>query len=1186
MSHSSLQSIYRQINKTLVVLSLVFVLFIVFLYTAFHFNSYQNTNKKGGELSQLTQQVSYQQVLIQTSRLLEKLINAEQASHFQSDHQQLMKQWNSLNSLLNENSLQFDSWLLENKKKQEIIVRISSNSEQNIQLLATSIEDIRLILVTLEKSITKKSRQRQQMYQLVLQGGTNDSVTINRAKSHVKFSAELEDLQLLQQEFTALELALSTLNVTTPSDQFELITQQVTKIFVLYEFLLSEGNSASIISDINEQVESLKLLLINEQRVIAKWRGHLRLINLYRETLLNQYQMLEDIILHEALDKNIYASAEKVATKNWLSSFNKKLSLREQLVAFWLVVCLFICLFIYLLMKLSKIFKLHHINNIAILSDSNLQADSIETQHLASLVVDSANEKLKPSDEGELLKNYQQQVDILSKVSQAAYWQLPYSSLTKAQQQALPVKGTSQKYSWRAYFTKQGVRDLIAKARLAKKDNCRQQLTIKMANEQDVVITLYCGNGQWYGTLADAKQSGKLERNIHDLEIELIQQNKDSKTAEQHRNNKLNEMLIQIMLQSQNDSISSACSSAEMYRQLTCILGWLRQKQLVSHLQIRAKTLSLSNVYLVDEIHAAIVNAASDAQYQKNKILLNCDLQLMSEAKLDARLFQRLVLVVCRILLQDQTHAHLQFSVQVVDKNAGQQIIKISASVNSATKLTRLPEHLSQLLFKNIEQSPSRDVNDITDYFHALLQCQHGSNLDCQMTEQGYFMSFELPLAIVNQQIKNITTVNFNKSSMLLISKDEGLKITLGQYIKNADGLLQTSASCDYFIDDLTLDLLKRRPIKLVILSSDCYDSDFNKVTEHINSLPQEFQPKLMVMQGSYRIPLQQQGLYTFGNYPLSQGQFLTEVSRILSDNKETNILLEAQQCQSYQYSTTQVEVLFAVKSPEKHQPLLRVLHWLGLQVQVVSQAQAMKKHWQTGRYLVLLNEFSQTPFITMTTGAFVQRGVFSFSAINKEHLSEQQLLLSKMWQVGTLPEDINLAKLTTLLSPWLNKSSTLEATALLQAKQKSKINDAIEHSIVNAKSSEPSTLVKEKMASIVKDKKLAAIDKNQAFNMEIYTKHQGTSELAIYMLDEYLEGNDESLIDLTKAIKQQDKITALKSLLILTQNARILAADNLIALCLQLEKAINEADDIKINDMLLVTKKELTKIKKHANSF
>ena len=48
-----------------------------------------------------------------------------------------------------------------------------------------------------------------------------------------------------------------------------------------------------------------------------------------------------------------------------------------------------------------------------------------------------------------------------------------------------------------------------------------------------------------------------------------------------------------------------------------------------------------------------------------------------------------------------------------------------------------------------------------------------------------------------------------------------------------------------------------------------------------------------------------------------------------------------------------------------------------------------MKKHWQTGRYLILLNEFSQTPFVTMATGALVPRGVFDFIDINKNVLSE-----------------------------------------------------------------------------------------------------------------------------------------------------------------------------------------------------
>jgi len=1173
MSHSSLPSVFRQINKYLALLSLIFVLFILFVFTAFSLNEYQNINKNGGQLTQLKQQIKYQQVLIQTSKLLEKIITDEQATNFQSDHQKLMQQWQSLNNILTENSPQFDSWLVENKKSQDVISRIASNSEQNIQLLEQTREHTRLILVTLEKSITKKSRQQQQIYQLVVQGGANDSVTINRAKSHVKVSAELENLKLLKQEFGSLVIHLSKLNVKMSSDEFEKASQQVTKIFALYKFLMSEAHSASPLFEINKQVESLKLLLLTEQRVIAKWRGHLRLSNSYRKTLINQHRLLVGISQSEALDEHVYASIKKTGDNDFLSSISKKLSLKEQLIIFWLFVCAFIFLFIYLIIRLSQVFKSH-------------QNNSVEEQNLASLMVDSDKESYSQINEGEGLTNYQQQIDAISQMSQVAYWQLPNVSLTNAQQQVLSVSDAKQKYSWRAFFTRQGVIELIAKARLVKKDNCPQQLTIKTYNDRSVVITLYYANHQWYGTLEDAKHSGKLERKLHDLEIELIQQNKDSQKAENNRNKTLNEMLIQVMLQSQDDSSHLASSSTEAYRQLTCILDWLRQNQLVSHLQISAKALSLTDVFIVDEIHAAILNAANESQHSKNQILLHCDLELMAEVQLDARLFQRLILAVCRMLLQEQFHAHLQFIVQVVDKNAGQQVIKISAEVNLAEKLTSLPRNLSLLMANNIEETSSSDVSDISNYFQALLRCQHGNNLNCQMTEQGYSMSFELPLAVVKQQKNKLNTVNLKKANILIISKNQGLKFTLDKYIKNADGILQTSMSSDYFIDDLTLDLLKRRPIKLVILASDCYEFDFNKLTDHINSLPHEFQPKLMVMQGSYQVPLHHQGLYSFGSYPLSQGQFLTEIDLILKSNNKTNLLLDAQQCQPYQYSPSQIEVLFAVKSPEQHQPLLRVLHWLGLQVQVVSQAQAMKKHWQTGRYLVLLNEFSQTPFITMTTGASVQRGVFSFSAINTEHLSGKQLALSKTWQVDTLPTDINLAKLTALLSPWLKSDSELETTALAKGKQNIQVNVATKESVVNTKSIESSNLVKEKMASVVKDKKLAAIDNTQAFNMALYTKHQGTSELAIYMLDEYIESNDESLIELAAAIKAQDQATASQALLVLMQNARILAADDLIALCLQLEKAINENNAIKVSDILTVTKKELSKIKKYANSF
>jgi hypothetical protein len=52
-------------------------------------------------------------------------------------------------------------------------------------------------------------------------------------------------------------------------------------------------------------------------------------------------------------------------------------------------------------------------------------------------------------------------------------------------------------------------------------------------------------------------------------------------------------------------------------------------------------------------------------------------------------------------------------------------------------------------------------------------------------------------------------------------------------------------------------------------------------------------------------------------------------------------------------------------------------------------------------------------------------------------------------------------------------------------------------------------------------------------------------------MLDEYIKNNDQSFKMLYHGIKVKNKYAAEQALKVLMQNAQILSADNLIALCL-----------------------------------
>ena len=1191
MSHSSLQSVSRQINTLLVGLVFIFVSFILFILNAYQFHRSQSESHNAIEAVQLKQQIKYQTTLIQTRALLNKIVTDSSAGDIKKDNQQLIKQWQLLNGMLQNKSPLFTAWLIENKNNQTLTNRTAQSSQHNLQLLRLGLAQCKAIIATLEENIINVSRQRQQLYQLIMQGTTNDSVTITRAKTHTKSSLMLDNLFAIKQSFEKLALDFSALTTKTSLDNFEKINIQADQTFSLFNALSDNNNTLLLNRELSEQVKSLHLLLFTEQRAIAKWRGHLRLISDYRNVFIRQLNALNDLIIDEDLTKLNFAVDQVTESKNYLHLLNQHIFKGENQPGFWGAMVGFLLLFFWLVTRISKKLNPQKLNpqklsakqsnDLALKASDDLALSSTDSESLTTEIASIADSKIGETNPL-IVQEYQQQICAFSQLNGIAYWQLPMQDLSPALKQVFDsFEAVDKKYSWRAYFTQGSCRKLLAAARLVKSQGLMQQLTVELATKQTVTVYINYEDTLWYGTVADAKQHNKLKRNIQDLEFELIEQNKASQKAEYERNSSLNDMIIQAMLQSQNTLITTQASdsSVQVYRQLTRMLDWIRQQQVIAQLQLSAKTLSLSDVTLVDEIHAAIINAKCEAQFQKNQILLRCDAQLISKAKLDARLFQRLILAACRLSLHGQQNSKLLFSMDVIDKNAGQQVIKVSIAVHTSKPLAALPEYLALIVTESEDTKALIKNVDIIEYFKTLLQSQHGSNLNCQLIEQGYLVSFELPLAIVDKAIYAQPAVDFKKANVALITQEQGVNDVLQGYISNADGILQTSTSVAEFIEHCTSEKLKSTPLKLVILASDCLVDNIEKLTNFIDSLALPIKPKLLVMQKSYQVPLDVQGLYSHGDYPLSQEDFLTGVANLLAANDNSNLLLNAEQCLPYQFASTQIEVLLAVTSPQDHQLLLRVLHWFGLQVRVVSQVQAMKKHWQTGRYLVLINEFEQAPATISSSENATPRGFFS--------LSEHVQLSSGEQPYQKLPSPLNLAELTKVLSPWLIPVAHKELTVdnHTQVSSKPSVAANADKKIINHKVKIEAVEAVEENKKRVSDVEQVQQTQQTSFDMEQYIKHQGTSELAIFMLDEYLESNDESFDGLSAAIKEKDNAAALHALKELTQNANILAANNLLTLCHQIKLEIVNEDIDKIKALLMGIKRELCAIEKYANS-
>ena len=378
----------RQISGHLVIMTFIFVLLLSFVFSVAYIKEEQLNQQNAEQSSQLKQQISYQQALIKTSTLLEKTLSDNQTSSFQQDNQKLMTQWSILNGMLASNSLQFTLWLADNQKSQDIITRIVSRSEDNRQLLIQTVEQLKKTNEILTHNISKKNLQLKKSYQLVIKDNVNNSVTVNRAKDHIKASIRLEKLKRLNEAFETTIDGFEQLTIKTSSIKFEELSQQVLTTLSLHEFLVADSNTTSPMVEVNEHVEVLKLLLLVEEQTLAKWRSYLWLINGHRVSLQKQFDALQGIISQAFLNQSQYARIKSINDESLSVQINQTLTTKQQVIVFWFIFLAFLLSFICVVISLNHKVKVNQHKNIEVLTTDIPKNVDVKKSKFVSIIDD------------------------------------------------------------------------------------------------------------------------------------------------------------------------------------------------------------------------------------------------------------------------------------------------------------------------------------------------------------------------------------------------------------------------------------------------------------------------------------------------------------------------------------------------------------------------------------------------------------------------------------------------------------------------------------------------------------------------------------------------------------------------------------------------------------------------------
>ncbi len=286
-------------------------------------------------------------------------------------------------------------------------------------------------------------------------------------------------------------------------------------------------------------------------------------------------------------------------------------------------------------------------------------------------------------------------------------------------------------------------------------------------------------------------------------------------------------------------------------------------------------------------------------------------------------------------------------------------------------------------------------------------------------------------------------------------------------------------------------------------------------------------------------VQLTEKGCYFCFTLPLAiannqQKQYFPELSLPgdLADIQKECATLAAK------YLVMPIEVLIAVKAPDKYLRLQQLLQAMGLQVTFVSCTLMLQQYWQSGRFAILMTELDCQPYTAFkvdedevpTARAALTRGVFSLSGQIDFNAKPERY---SYWLHGALKANSTVNELVATLQPW--------------------IKEQVCEDLITEEKVQPVTSSNYDSDALPEDQfALTSMNNDYSFDFERYLKHQGSAELAIFMLDEYTTENILLVKELGQAIAVHDGKKADDVVRALLVNARILAAENLLHLCEQ----------------------------------
>ncbi|XPF93419.1 hypothetical protein ACM9HF_15495 [Colwellia sp. RE-S-Sl-9] len=1191
MSFKSHIPFHRQISGSLVFLFSSILLVVGIISFLFYQRNIQVNDLVTTQIPTLEFAYQYEQLLSFNHEYLVTLQSSKTANELSRSLNMIEKNIADISKLPFINVRQSGLLATEISGIKDIVDRIKNNEPRNDTLKQTSIAQLRLLINTLVEEIEKKNQEQIVFHHKVTINGENGYIPAGNAIKYIEVTRILGQLNKSLLLFDEATLGFESLSIHDSVDSFDEITK---KIDLAISTWLSVLTSEPLDIEIRSKIEDLQTLFNVEQRVLAKWYSHLRLA----EEVFNRIKKVNQTLntLYGENNKRINFTSSHYIVPPFITQVLEKTpyTLSEKYYYYGLIagVAVSLLLILSILLRLKSRIKQYGENTVNLCENllagedkKQEQSDYVKTaEHLRIVGLIHQIQKPEHSENQyqSLVHSHKDELTFIHKNHSVALWQYhPFTSYIEVNEAILSLTGFSNSdiSHWRKLITTQSLSEVITAAKSVRDSQITQTCQIKTKSNIQLDICIGFDGTRWFGTLSRDEKTEQFKNTI------LLLKNKLKKTEDHSidelsaTTDKFSKMVVRAMLQSQGSSVDMNSSSLPVYRQLTRIFDWCRQSNIVMKLQKSPRNLQNIDISFKDELHAIIFNAMSEAHLQRNQIYLQTDRLLLNFASVEHRLFHRMLLGIIRVTLAELFNAKMLVDLKVIDRDTGSQTVRFTLTVSPAKKLKKLPDLVSRLVNEEVKSTPT---SDIVFYIKTLMQRFNINQVESELQDDGFKVMFAMSL--VEQEIhlsdKTIKAKSLKQVSIVSVSAYPFLQKVVSHAIHAADGTVSTVNSIDDFTKEYSVKTLTNKPVDLIILGDDISRVNLEDIKSHVDNLPENKKPKLFVMQSPVNSAYHKEGLYNQASMPLCQNSFQVKILELLASDSVDNRLVEAEVLSEHQYQSTRVEVLLAVSVPEEHQLLIRLLQWLGLQVHVVSQPIAMIKHWQSGRYLILMSEFNQSPFVMLSTGQNILRGVFTFKDILFDTPAGNLSKAIKHWKVSTLPHVLDIKALILLLSPWL-KAKAIHIGSKEKAVTTVNMDQSFDAFLneTDKLDSSDKTYLNYSQASIADETDLPS---SHVLDMEKYAFNQGSSELAAYMIDEYIDDLDKSIRFLEQAIGKHDFANTAQPIQIILKVSEVMAAKDIHTACLSLKEMLNDTSD-KAN--MEKYREAITKLRSHLKS-